>query len=374
MLRKGTTVIDVIGQIGFDPGTEWGTGSHQHRRQHAESEGNDLPGRHQRRRSCSIRPSSGTASRRTPSTDLGAHTANCNGVDVAPAVQTTVPADGATGVAPGADIAVTFSEAVNVAGVWFTISCTTSGAHTATVSGGPTAFTLNPDADFAGGESCTVTIVAANVTDQDVTDPPDNMAADTAFSFTTAVTPVCGDPATAIHDIQGSGATTPLPGATNVTIEGVVVGDYQGAGQLSGYYVQEEDADADADPATSEGIFVFNTSFAVARRRPRAGDRHRERVPGRSTIAHAADHGQLHARLRHRRFRHADVGARCPSPALGDWERYEGMLVTLPQTADRDRDVHARPLRRGQPVGRTGGCTTRRASSTPARRRWRSRI
>ena len=26
VLRKGTTVLDVIGQIGFDPGTEWGSG------------------------------------------------------------------------------------------------------------------------------------------------------------------------------------------------------------------------------------------------------------------------------------------------------------------------------------------------------------
>src|SRR5262245_26382231 len=26
VLRKGTTVIDVIGQVGVDPGTEWGTG------------------------------------------------------------------------------------------------------------------------------------------------------------------------------------------------------------------------------------------------------------------------------------------------------------------------------------------------------------
>lgn len=26
VLRKGTTMIDVIGQIGFDPGSEWGTG------------------------------------------------------------------------------------------------------------------------------------------------------------------------------------------------------------------------------------------------------------------------------------------------------------------------------------------------------------
>src|SRR5687768_11575303 len=26
VLRRGTTVLDVIGQIGFDPGTEWGSG------------------------------------------------------------------------------------------------------------------------------------------------------------------------------------------------------------------------------------------------------------------------------------------------------------------------------------------------------------
>ena len=46
-------------------------------------------------------------------------------------------------------------------------------------------------------------------------------------------------------------------------IEGVVIGDYQGSGQLGGFHVQEEDADADGNPATSEGIFVFNTSFPV---------------------------------------------------------------------------------------------------------------
>ena len=31
VLRKGAAIIDVIGQIGFDPGTEWGTRSDQHR-------------------------------------------------------------------------------------------------------------------------------------------------------------------------------------------------------------------------------------------------------------------------------------------------------------------------------------------------------
>jgi predicted extracellular nuclease len=76
---------------------------------------------------------------------------------------------------------------------------------------------------------------------------------------------VCEDPALEvfIHDIQGSGDASPLVGQT-VVIEGIVVGDFQddvGAnGDLNGFHVQEEDADADADPLTSEGIFVFNGS------------------------------------------------------------------------------------------------------------------
>lgn len=59
-----------------------------------------------------------------------------------------------------------------------------------------------------------------------------------------------------IHDVQGNGAATPIPGAT-VTVEGIVVGNYQGTTRLSGFFLQEEDTDADADPATSEGIFIY---------------------------------------------------------------------------------------------------------------------
>ncbi len=66
---------------------------------------------------------------------------------------------------------------------------------------------------------------------------------------------------TAIHDIQGSGDTTPLFGA-EVYVEGIVVGDFQAddddATDLAGFYLQEEDSDADGDVATSEGIFVFD--------------------------------------------------------------------------------------------------------------------
>ena len=181
-------------------------------------------------------------------------------------MQTTSPANGAAGVAPGADIAVTFSEPVNVAGASFTIACTTSGAHTATVSGGPTAFTSNPDADFAGAET-----LHRDDRRRERHRPGRHRSARHhggrhRVHLRDRRRPGLRRAATAIHDIQGTGATTPLSGATNVTIEGVVVGDYQGAGQLSGYYVQEEDVRGRRQPATSEGIFVFNTSFAGTRR------------------------------------------------------------------------------------------------------------
>jgi uncharacterized repeat protein (TIGR01451 family) len=59
-----------------------------------------------------------------------------------------------------------------------------------------------------------------------------------------------------IHDVQGNGASTPIPGVT-VIVEGVVTANFQGANKLQGFFLEEEDADADADPATSEGIFIF---------------------------------------------------------------------------------------------------------------------
>lgn len=56
---------------------------------------------------------------------------------------------------------------------------------------------------------------------------------------------------TPIHDIQGSGASSPLVGQS-VTTTGIVTGR-----KSNGFFVQAPDASADADPLTSEGIFVF---------------------------------------------------------------------------------------------------------------------
>lgn len=78
----------------------------------------------------------------------------------------------------------------------------------------------------------------------------------TALSASSGVAYVQAAPFLKIHDIQGFGSSVTSPG-TEVSVEGVVVGDYQGSNQLSGFFLQEEDTDRDASPATSEGIFVF---------------------------------------------------------------------------------------------------------------------
>jgi predicted extracellular nuclease len=69
----------------------------------------------------------------------------------------------------------------------------------------------------------------------------------------------CADPATAIHDIQGTGATfDPAFGGTR-TVEAVVT-----SAMLGGYWLQEEASDVDGDPRTSEGLFVFQSGAAPA--------------------------------------------------------------------------------------------------------------
>ena len=57
----------------------------------------------------------------------------------------------------------------------------------------------------------------------------------------------------AIGAVQGDGASSPMVGET-VTIQGHVVGSFQGENQFNGYYVQDA---GDENNATSDGIFVY---------------------------------------------------------------------------------------------------------------------
>jgi predicted extracellular nuclease len=325
VLRKGTTLIDVIGQIGFDPGTEWGAGltstaDNTLARKAAMCTG-DLNG------SDAFDPSiewDGFAVDTFSS--LGSHTADCDGGDVAPTVTGTTPADNAANVAANTNITVTFSELVNVSGS-ISVVGTSSGAQnlTPTTTDNLT-FTLDP-ADFTAGETVTVTVDDAQVADQDAADPPDNMAAEYTFDFTIeSGAPVCDQAFTPIYDIQGNGSATPIPGT--VTTEGVVVGDYEGASPaLRGFYLQ--DVTGDGNASTSDGIFVFDgsNSDTVA-----VGDV--VRVTG--TAAEFQDQTQISISV----SSIVDCGTGSvtpvdvtfPVPSATFLEQYEGMLVRLPQT------------------------------------------
>ena len=132
---------------------------------------------------------------------------------------------------------------------------------------------------------------------------------------------------TLIHDIQGSGSTSQISG--RVTVEAVVVGDFQGGGGLSGFFIQEEDADADADEATSEGIFVYDGSGRT------------DVVPGdlvqvTGTAKEYYDMTQIsNASVKIVSRGNALPGlidVQLPVSASDALERYEGMRVRLPQT------------------------------------------
>lgn len=145
---------------------------------------------------------------------------------------------------------------------------------------------------------------------------------------TAAVTPVSA--------IQGSGNTSPLEGR-QVTIEGTVTGDFQAdddeSRNLGGFFLQGE---RDGDDTTSDGIFVYDgnrsaTDVAVG-----------DRVRVRGTVAEHFGETQVQS---------SDVsiiGNATVAPTavtlpvttttnsdgeqIADLERFEGMLVSFPQT------------------------------------------
>lgn len=137
----------------------------------------------------------------------------------------------------------------------------------------------------------------------------------------------CGSPAIPIHAVQGSGSKSPEVGNT-VEIEAVVVGDFGAAPGLRGYFLQEEDADADENPLSSEGLFVHapgDDEFDIGdlvRVAGEVGERY-----GRTGLYELRDHrvcaaGQSVTPAR----------VSLPVTSIGDFEAFEGMLVEIPQT------------------------------------------
>ncbi len=138
---------------------------------------------------------------------------------------------------------------------------------------------------------------------------------------------------TFIHLVQGTGPSVTNPGEP-VILSGIVIGDFQDTSQLRGFFIQEEDGDADDNPETSEGLFVFCGNCLV---KVDVGDRVRVRgIPqenGNMSELNAAN-GTIEV---------VSSGNSLPTPvtlelpAVGStrdpatFERVEGMLVRFNQ-------------------------------------------
>ena len=254
---------------------------------------------------------------------------NDDAADAAPEVAGTFPASGATDFPTGSNLTVTFSEPVDVTPSWFTLACSTSGAVAATTSGGPTTFTVDPSVVLANGETCTMTVLANQVSDQDGNDPPDKMAVDFAFSFTAYE--ICSD-FTPIYAIQGSGLSAAITGT--VSTEGVVVGDFEGSAAASGFYIQ--DLNGDGDPATSDGIFVYTgaTNLVSVGQVVRVTGFARERFSQTTLNGSNSNSAAVPAA----NIVQCGTGGVAPTDVTLPFadanapERYEGMLVEFPQS------------------------------------------
>ncbi|HET7695424.1 MAG TPA: DNA/RNA non-specific endonuclease [Vicinamibacterales bacterium] len=111
-------------------------------------------------------------------------------VELGPMVLGTDPGSNRINAARDATIQVMFTEAVDVAGAWYDITCAGSGPHnSATFAGGGQAHYITPNSPFLPGEQCTVTIFKDQVADRDLDDSApdtDTLPANYVWTFTVA--------------------------------------------------------------------------------------------------------------------------------------------------------------------------------------------
>ncbi len=134
---------------------------------------------------------------------------------------------------------------------------------------------------------------------------------------------------TPISAVQGNGPTSPLTGQA-VVVQAAVTAVTPG---LSGFYVQEEPADDDGDPATSDGVFVFASApvgvevgdvvridATVAEFVTSGGLSSLTELTGASVAECAVDPVAI-----------APTALEFPVASTDVFEQFEGMLTTLPQ-------------------------------------------
>lgn len=253
--------------------------------------------------------------------------------DPAPVVEATDPANSGLALAD-TNITFTFSEPVTAAPDAASIVCDgppVSYTGLPVTAPGATQIVLDPVELLPYDTPCTVRLDATKIADVDGAPTP--MLSDYVLNFT-VLPETCPADATIkpISEVQGSGATTPLPNSTPITVQGVVTALFSG---LSGFFIQEEPADQDDNDATSEGLFIF-TGNAGLPDGVAVGDT--VRVTGIPS-EFPTDGVSSQTQLTSPNVINCGIGTTTIEPteltlpveSLADFERYEGMLVRLPQ-------------------------------------------
>ncbi|MEH0842724.1 lamin tail domain-containing protein [Micromonospora sp. CPCC 205711] len=347
VLRKGSTVLDSIGQVGVDPGTEWGAGltstaDNTLRRLASVSSGDLDP-------ADAFDPATQWAGFATDSFDgLGAHSVDGGGPVDQPAVLTcgtqlvtavgTAAGREVTAVDPDdtiVDLAVTSVTPTPATG-----SIARTALTPADATGGTARATVTASADLAGGiytvevtstdtgggtATCKLTVQAVEeVTVGAVQGPTTDAEAGAADRSPLA-------PAT------GTGTSTRLWDVRGVITQKSLTRTSAGVEQ-NGFYLQSRQGTGDGDPLSSDGVFVFTGSFTtlIGGYAPTVGDE----VVVRARVSEYFNQTQLSgASLVRKVDSGLDVDAvvqvddAAPSADQADvdrfWERHEGARVRV---------------------------------------------
>jgi|GEM_PF-517658 len=325
VLRKGGptgTIVDVIGQVGFDPGTEWGSGL-------VSTADNTL-----RRKAADCTGDVNTGDAFDPSikyvgfalddfSGLGSHTSSCNSTGSSIALSplslnfSTSPGTSSAeqtytlqGNALTDDIIINTPPLTN-----FAIS---------SVSGGPYTNTITIPAATANAGPVTVFIIfnpsSAGIQNGNISHVSGSTTANLAVKGTSTAPGL-----TPIYIIQGSGTLSSLDGSI-VNTSGMVTADFQNSTQLKGYFIQ--DTSGDGNSSTSDGIFVFDSVSTVS-----VGD----------YIQLTGEVDEFFTKTELRNISSVTVlsssnplmlpvSINLPVNTIADFEKHEGMLVNFPQS------------------------------------------
>ncbi|SCG35753.1 lamin tail domain-containing protein [Micromonospora halophytica] len=270
VLRKGGGVLDSIGQVGVDPGTEWGAGltgtaDNTLRRLPSVSTGDTEP-------SDAFDPAVQWAGFATDTFDgLGSHAVgdggpvdqpaalNCGTLTLEAGATATREVTATDADDTVVDLAVTAVSPTPATGsisrTAFTPATATGGTATATVTatglpGGTYAVTLTATDADGGTATCTLTVRATTVLSvgevQGRTGDEENGHTDRS----------------PLAPASGNGTSSTLYDVRGVITQKSLARTSSGADQ-HGFYLQSRIGTEDGDPLTSDGVFVFMGSFTT---------------------------------------------------------------------------------------------------------------